>query len=92
MAVWLIRAGSQGEFEQRFLNENRVYLTWDGLNKDVSEIKLRDQLIDVLGEIDPDAKLNKLRNHASQIWPFAHDMKVGDRVIFRAGSYFCSQC
>jgi restriction system protein len=25
MAIWLIRAGSHGEYEQKFISENRVY-------------------------------------------------------------------
>ena len=29
MAIWLIRAGKHGEYEQKFLQENRVYVTWD---------------------------------------------------------------
>ena len=29
MSLWLVRAGSHGEFEKKFLEENRVYLTWD---------------------------------------------------------------
>jgi len=81
MAVWLIRAGSQGQFEQKFLNENRVYVTWDGLNSDLSKMQERQELIDALAVNDPDAKPKKLMNHASQVWPFAHAINVGDRVI-----------
>ena len=29
MAVWLSRAGKHGEYKQKFLQENRVYITWD---------------------------------------------------------------
>lgn len=31
MAIWLIRAGSHGEYEQKFIQENRGYMTWDDL-------------------------------------------------------------
>jgi len=41
MAVWLIRAGSHGEYEQKFLQENRVYVTWDKLNVDLSKLDNR---------------------------------------------------
>ena len=41
MAVWLIRAGSQGQFEQRFLQDAKVYVTWDGLDVDLLSIKDR---------------------------------------------------
>jgi restriction system protein len=36
MAVWLIRAGSQGQFEQIFLNEKRVNVIWNGLNQNLA--------------------------------------------------------
>lgn len=81
MAVWLVRAGSLGEYEEKFLNENRIYVTWDGLNTDISRMKERSQLIDVLNQLEPDAKQGRLINHASQVWPFAHAMEIGDRVI-----------
>jgi len=81
MAVWLIRAGSQGQYEQKFLNEKRVYVTWDGLNQNLANMTQRNQLIEALGNNDPDAKPKKLINHASQVWPFAHAIQVGDRVM-----------
>ena len=81
MAVWLVRAGSHGEYEQKFLQENRIYLTWDYLNSPLDKLDSRNTLINILHQFDTDAKEKKLVNHASQIWPFAHDMQVGDRII-----------
>tara|TARA_Y100000780_G_C13691441_1_gene419706 strand:+ start:2675 stop:3718 length:1044 start_codon:yes stop_codon:yes gene_type:complete len=81
MAVWLIRAGSQGQYEQKFLNENRVYVTWNGLNQNLAKMIERNQLIEALGSNEPDAKPKKLMNQASQVWPFAHGIEVGDRVV-----------
>ncbi len=40
MAIWLIRVGSHGEYEQKFIQEKRVYVTWDAL--DVNLTKLAD--------------------------------------------------
>jgi restriction system protein len=80
MAVWLVRAGSHGEFEQKFLQENRIYLTWDYLNYPLDKLDSRNTLINILSQFDLDAKERKLVNHASQIWPFAFDMQLGDRV------------
>ena len=31
MAIWLIRAGSDGEYESKFIQEGRAYVTWNGL-------------------------------------------------------------
>lgn len=81
MAVWLVRAGSHGEYEQKFLQDNRIYLTWDNLAVSLDKFDSRKSLIEVLSLFDVEAKAKKLVNHASQIWPFAHDMQVGDRII-----------
>ena len=40
MALWLVRAGRHGEYEKKFLDENRIYLTWDGLSHDLAPLKL----------------------------------------------------
>lgn len=48
MAVWLIRAGSDGEFEATFLQENRVYVTKDTLDVDQLKMKDRSELADAL--------------------------------------------
>lgn len=60
MAVWLIRAGSQGQFEQKFLNEKRVFVTWSGLNSNLAKMTERDELFNALSLIDPEAKPKKL--------------------------------
>lgn len=86
MKVWLIRAGSSGQFEQKFLSEGAVYVTWDRLNPDLSKMKERAELAEALEERNPDAKPGKIRNHASQIWPFAHTMAKGDWVVLPSKS------
>ncbi len=81
MAIWLVRAGSHGEFEDKFLSEKRVYVTWDKLDIDLARLPDRDALINSLEQRDPDSKRKKLINHASQIWPFAHEMQKGDWIV-----------
>jgi restriction system protein len=41
MAIWLIRAGSHGEYEQKFIQENRVYVTWDSLDVNLAKLSER---------------------------------------------------
>lgn len=81
MAVWLVRAGAQGQYEQKFLQEKRIYLTWNDLSVPIDSLKGRSDLIDTLEKVVSDPKPRKLINHASQIWPFAHSMNIGDRII-----------
>lgn len=81
MSLWLIRAGRHGEFESKFLEENRVYVTWDDLDRNIEKLKNRAELIGLLENLDPNGKPKKWLNHASQIWPFAHTMQKGDWVV-----------
>ena len=48
MALWLIRAGSEGEYERKFLDEERVYLTWGELVDDLTKAKSREDVADVM--------------------------------------------
>lgn len=81
MAIWLIRAGSYGEYEQKFIQEKRVYVTWDDLEKDISNLPNRDALYAFMDELYPDSKPKRLQNWVSQVWPFAHEIKAGDLVV-----------
>jgi len=81
MALWLVRAGGHGEYEQKFLDENRIYLTWDGLSYDLGKMQDRSQLKDLLEKVYPDASKGKLIHHAGQIWTFSHRIAKGDWVV-----------
>ena len=81
MSLWLIRAGSHGEHESKFLESNRVYVTWDGFKVDLGKLAEKAQLLAALRRSYPENKEKALANHASQIWPFAHTMKKGDWVV-----------
>lgn len=81
MAVWLVRAGGHGQFQDKFLSENRVYVTWDDLDVNVATLPDRDALLTALGERNPTSKPKTLINHTSQIWPFAHEMQTGDWIV-----------
>lgn len=81
MELWLTRAGSHGEYEQKFLDEGRVYLTWGGFSDNISGMASRQELIEALEQHNPDAKPKTLINASSQIWPFAKVMQHGDWVV-----------
>lgn len=81
MAIWLIRAGSHGEYEQKFIQESRVYVTWDGLDVDLAKLKQRADLTVAMTERYPDTKPKAIMNWVSQVWPFAHEIKKGDLVV-----------
>lgn len=78
MALWLIRAGSEGENERKFLDEERVYLTWDELEDDLTKAKSREAVAEVMRRCLPNAGEGKLRNHVGQVWAFCTSIAPGD--------------
>ncbi len=81
MALWLIRAGRHGEYEKRFLDENRIYLTWGGLSHDLLAVEDKAQLRTLLEEVYHDAPTGRISNNLAQIWAFSHRMSQGDWVV-----------
>lgn len=81
MTVWLIRAGANGEYEQKFIQEDRVYITWDSLDVDLSKLSSRQALFTAMAKRYPDVKEKAIHNWVSQVWPFAHDIKESDLVV-----------
>lgn len=81
MSIWLVRAGGVGEYESKFLSEGRIYVTWDRFNTNLANLDSPEQLREDLKSKYPDAKLGTVKNWASQIWPFAKKMQIGDWVV-----------
>jgi len=81
MAVWLVRAGAHGEYEQKFIQDERVYVTWDGLDTNLALLTDKSQLVEEMQRWYPDSKHKAILNWVSQVWPFAHGMKTDDLVV-----------
>lgn len=81
MALWLCRAGRIGEFETKFIEDNRIYCTWDDLKWDMSKISDREDFRERIQETYPDVKTNTIRNWSGQLWAFSHAMLVDDWVL-----------
>ncbi|MGD9677001.1 MAG: restriction endonuclease [Vulcanibacillus sp.] len=81
MSIWLFRAGRNGEYENKYITDNRVYLTWDNLDFDLKTIESKEKLYKILiNHYDLDKEKTAI-NWASQIWPIAHRMQKGDWVV-----------
>lgn len=81
MSIWLFRAGKIGEYEEKFLSDNRIYLTWQDLKINLNDYKDRTAHLQKLQELYPSEKLNTLKNWESQIYPIAHRMQIGDWIV-----------
>lgn len=80
MALWMVRAGKRGGHEQKFLNEGRIYLTWNGLSHDLGQCQSRAELRRLLTNVYPNFSKGKITNHTGQIWAFSHRIKPSDWI------------
>ena len=81
MSIWLIRGGKFGEYENRFIQESKVYLTRDGFKTDLNKIAEQKDLRTTLDDFYPTLPSSKLASWSDQIWSFAHDIQQKDWVI-----------
>jgi restriction system protein len=81
MALWLVRAGNSGQYEDKFLSEGRIYLNWHHLSDDLSKLTAKEELSKLVENYYPNSKKAQRRNWVSQIWPFAHGIATGDWVV-----------
>ena len=70
MPMWLCRAGRYGEFENKFLEDSKVYCTWDKLVESLQK-RQRQDLQQYFVDNNPDVKVKTAMNWAIQVWPFA---------------------
>ena len=81
MALWLVRAGRHGEHEKKFLEENRIYLTWGGLSRDLAGKQDRAELRALLENVYPDSPKGRISNHLGQIWAFSQEIASDDWIV-----------
>lgn len=81
MALWMARAGRHGEYENRFLEDGRIYLIGEDLPFDLGQIQGKTQLSRVLGKAYPSAGRGRIWNKTGQVWFFSKKMASGDWVV-----------
>ena len=78
--LWLVRLGRNGEFEQVALDKGILRIGF-GIDTDISILKNREDLLELMKKIFPDARLAKHRNFASQVNQFVNIAAEGDLVV-----------
>lgn len=81
MGLYLVRAGKNGEFENKFLGDNKIYLTWGQFNIDLTNIGTRDELRSKFEDIYPTASKGLTTQNTAQIWTFLKKISIGDWVV-----------
>lgn len=81
MPMWLCRAGRYGESENKFLEDGKIYCTWDSLSESILKFHNKQDLQQYFVDNNSDIKTRTAINWAGQVWPFGHEMKKGEIVV-----------
>jgi restriction system protein len=79
MALWMVRAGSDGETEDFALENNVAVVGWHEV-RDLSQAESRDDLAARLRATFPDQGEHTTAHWARQLWTFAHRIQPGDLI------------
>jgi restriction system protein len=94
MALWLVRAGRNGEQEDLALVQGLAVIGWRQI-PDLDGIGSRDELKALYAELDPNQSVHRIANKASQLWAFAKKIQEGDLVALplkrRSAAAFCAR-
>lgn len=80
MKTWMVRAGTGGRFFELFKEENLVAIGWRDVGN-LSNYKSRDEVFTRVRSVYPESKDQQVMMAASQLYRFAKEFKIGDRVI-----------
>lgn len=81
MAVWLCRAGRLGEYEARFLEDGKIFYTFEEVNCPLTDFPSKKELQAFFLSLPSPAKENAVRVYAGQGFAFCREMAVGDLVV-----------
>ncbi len=88
MALWLVRAGKYGEYEERFLTNGLINLTWHGIEDlNLSTAKDYAGIKELVHRAYPNESSRRLGNWAGKFHMFAIAMKPGDWVVLPRKSH-----
>lgn len=79
MALWLVRAGRNGEREHDALQHNLAIIGWTRL-RNLSGLKSKADLRALLESEYPESSKNRISNFTGQIWAFLDRIKPNDLV------------
>jgi restriction system protein len=81
MSIWLCRAGRYGEYEARFLEDNKIFYTFEEIGVPLSSFGSKQDLQEYFLQIIPAAKEKAVAVYAAQGNIFCNKMKVGDWIV-----------
>jgi len=78
--IWMIRAGEGAYLIEDFVKQGIASMGWNEVG-DLQYLKTRDEIKEMMRKVYPQYKPGKINQSASQLYKFAHEIKVKDNVV-----------
>lgn len=79
--IWLCRSGRNSVYLQYFLDEEKLFLPWEGFRIDLSSFNSNEDLKCFISKERSDASKTAIATWAGQIRAFVHGMQLDDLVL-----------
>lgn len=79
--MWVIRAGQNALYYDKYIQNSKVYIPWDGYRLDLSEIKSRLDFRTVVENEKGTDNRTSVFNWAGQLYTFTQEIDKGDLVL-----------
>lgn len=80
MALWMVRAGKEGDQELTAIDKSVITIGWADL-EDLSGVNSKEDLEAEIRKVYSDASPNTLANYIGQIWAFISRIQIKDWVV-----------
>ena len=79
--MWVIRAGQNSVYYDKFLEESKVFLPWTGFKMDLSSFSSRPEFRNLVEKEKGDVHHTSVSNWAGQLYSFTVDAQKNDFVL-----------
>lgn len=79
--MWVIRAGQNALYYDKYIQSSKVYIPWDGYKLDLSEFKSRSDFKTVVEKEKGADNRTSVSNWAGQLYTFTQEIENGDLVL-----------
>ncbi|MBR2553387.1 MAG: hypothetical protein IKE94_00885 [Aeriscardovia sp.] len=86
--MWVIRAGQNAIYYNKYIDNSKVYIPWDGYAFDLSTVESRLEFRSVVENEKGTLNRTSISNWAGQLYTFTREIKIGEYVLIPSK---CSQ-
>ena len=84
--LWVCRAGQKGCYFSKYIEEQKIYLPWDGYNYDLSKYASLEDFRPIVAQEKKTDNRTSVSNWSGQLFAFVKQMQIGDYVMIPSAS------